>query len=114
MQNFSGWIAEEWTACEKLARRRGAGVGAAIGGLCAFVGVIAVWGFCVDDAWIIARVAAHWSAGGGHRFNLEGPVVDAVTPFGYAQLVGALSDGTALDAFETARLVGATGFLLAA
>ena len=114
MQNFSGWIAEEWTAREKLARRRAAGVGAAIGGLCAFVGVIAVWGFCVDDAWIIARVAAHWSEGGGHRFNLEGPVVDAVTPFGYAQLVGALSDGTAMDAFETARLAGASGFLLAA
>lgn len=114
MQNFSGWIAEEWTAREKLARRRAPGVGAAIGGLCAFVGVIAVWGFCVDDAWIIARVAAHWSEGGGHRFNLEGPVVDAVTPFGYAQLVGALSDGTAVGAFETARLVGASGFLLAA
>jgi hypothetical protein len=114
MQNFSGWIAEEWTACEKLARRRAAAVGAVAGGSCALLAVALLWGFSVDDAWIVARVAANLAAGHGHRFNPDGPVVDAVTPFGFAHLVQLLGAGTPLAAFGTARLLSASAFVVAA
>ena len=111
MQNFSGWIAEEWTASEKVARRRAAGLGGLLGGIVAAVGVFSLWGFCVDDAWIIARVADNLAEGGGHRFNLEGPVVDAVTPFGFAHLLAAFGGDGPLGAFRVARHLGAAALI---
>ncbi len=111
MQNFSGWIAEEWTASEKVARRRAASVGGLLGGAVAVIGVLSLWGFCVDDAWIIARVADNLAEGRGHRFNPDGPVVDAVTPLGFAHLVAALGGAGPLGAFRVARLLGAAALI---
>ena len=48
------------------------------------------WGFTVDDAWIVSRVAAHGASGGAFAFNSSGPLTDAVTPLGYAQFLAGL------------------------
>lgn len=53
------------------------------------LGILAVWGFTVDDAWIVSRVAAHGVQGRGFAFN-PGAVTDAVTPFGFAHFVAGL------------------------
>ncbi|HVY27270.1 MAG TPA: hypothetical protein VHB79_12005 [Polyangiaceae bacterium] len=53
-----------------------------------------LWGYTVDDALISCRVAWHLARGLGYRFNATGPVVDAVTPLGWAHLL-ALVGGTA-------------------
>jgi hypothetical protein len=49
-----------------------------------------LWGYTVDDALISCRVAWHLARGLGYRFNASGPVVDAVTPLGWAHLLAAL------------------------
>jgi len=46
-----------------------------------------LWGYTVDDALISCRVAWHLARGFGYRFNARGPVVDAVTPLGWAHLL---------------------------
>jgi hypothetical protein len=48
------------------------------------------WGFTVDDAWIVSRVAAHGIEKGFFAFNAAGPETDAVTPFGFARFLAAL------------------------
>ncbi|MDF3071929.1 MAG: hypothetical protein K0R38_7530, partial [Polyangiaceae bacterium] len=60
----------------------GIGAVAALGASMAWL-----WGFTVDDALITARVAWHLANGAGYRFNAGGPVVDAVTPLGFAVLL---------------------------
>jgi hypothetical protein len=76
--------------------------------------MLALWGFTVDDAWITARVAHHLATGIGHRFNVDGPVVDAVTPLGYAHLLAAFAGTGPLSAFAAARFLGALAWLAAA
>ncbi len=73
-----------------------------------------LWGFTVDDALITARVAAHLARGLGYRFNPHGPVVDAVTPLGYAQLLSLLGQEDALAVLRTAKWLGLGAWLLAA
>lgn len=66
-----------------------------------------LFGYSVDDALITARVAAHIAAGFGHRFNSGGPVVDAVTPFGFAYVLAPASHGDPLRALYFAKWLGA-------
>jgi hypothetical protein len=72
--------------------------------------ILNYWGFTVDDALISARVAHHLHDGAGYRFNLEGPVVDAVTPLGWAFLLAPFAK-TPLAALQAARVMGALCFL---
>lgn len=73
-----------------------------------------LWGFTVDDALISARVAAHLAHGLGYRFNPHGPVVDAVTPLGYAPLLALLARGDTWTVFVTAKWLGLGAWLVAA
>jgi hypothetical protein len=73
-----------------------------------------LWGFTVDDALISARVAAHLARGLGNRFNAHGPVVDAVTPLGYAQLLSYFGQGDVLRGFQAGKVIGLCAWLLAA
>jgi hypothetical protein len=88
--------------------------GVALGLLLAWLPLALFWGFTVDDALISARVAANLARGIGHRFNLDAPLVDAVTPLGYAWLLAPLSAGDVLVAHRAARLLGAAAWLGAA
>jgi hypothetical protein len=71
-------------------------------------------GFTVDDALVTARVASNLAAGVGHRFNPGGPEVDAVTPLGFAHVLGAAGGGSPLEMLERARLLGLVAWLGAA
>ena len=66
-----------------------------------------LWGFTVDDALVSARVAANLASGAGYRFNSEGPVVDAVTPLGWAVVLAPFAGGGPLPALFAARCLGA-------
>lgn len=66
-----------------------------------------LWGFTVDDALITARVAWHLAEGAGYRFNAGGPVVDAVTPLGFAVLLAPFASSGPLGALAAARWLGA-------
>lgn len=76
--------------------------------------VMWLWGYTVDDALIAARVAAHLASGRGHRFNLGGPIVDAVTPLGWAYVIAPFARSGPLAALGAAKWVGAISWLLAA
>lgn len=76
-----------------------AGVGAAL------VAILNYWGFTVDDALISARVAHHLHLGAGYRFNPDGPIVDAVTPLGWAFLLAPFAKSP-LVALSAARYLG--------
>jgi hypothetical protein len=69
------------------------------------------WGFTVDDAWIVSRVAEFGKGTGRFSFNPTGPITDAVTPLGYAQLLALLAAGAGLDVFTVARFLGAAAWL---
>lgn len=88
--------------------------GALCGVLAALPASVWLWGFTVDDALISARVAAHLAAGGGYRFNPRGPIVDAVTPLGYAPLLSLFGHGDAWHIFGCAKWLGLSAWLLAA
>ncbi len=64
------------------------------------------WGFSVDDAWIVTRVVQHGLDSSRFAFNPTGPVTDAITPYGFAQLVAAATRATQLPPFLVARLIG--------
>jgi hypothetical protein len=66
-----------------------------------------LWGFTVDDALITARVAWHLANGVGYRFNAGGPVVDAVTPLGFALLLAPFASQGPLGALAAAKWLGA-------
>jgi len=66
-----------------------------------------LWGFTVDDALITCRVAAHLAQGLGYRFNVPGPVVDAVTPLGFAYLLAPFAGAGPLAALQAAKWLGA-------
>lgn len=76
--------------------------------------VLAFRGFTVDDALVSARVAAHLANGEGYRFNVPGPVVDAVTPLGWAELLASSGPASVLGVFERGRAIGTWAWLLAA
>lgn len=67
------------------------------------------WGFSVDDAWIVSRVASNGARFGQFDFN-RGARSDAITPLGFAHLVawvGALlGKRGALELFAVARGLG--------
>ncbi len=88
----------------------GVGVACAALGL----GMFWLWGFTVDDALVSCRVAAHLAAGAGYRFNLHGPVVDAVTPLGWAPLLSLFAAQGPLAALSAAKWLGAVVVLLGA
>ncbi len=77
--------------------------------------VIGMWGFSVDDAWIISRVASHGARFSHFEFN-RGQPSDAITPLGFAHLVGWLGIGLGqtepLQLFAVARCVGVVCELL--
>jgi len=81
-----------------------AAVGPVLGGL---------WGFSVDDAWIVSRVAENGLDVGSFAYNRLGPRTDAVTPLGFAEILaaGCRLTGTT-DAFSLARFLGAGLYLL--
>src|SRR5688572_6090303 len=108
--HFSGSIAEEWTGRARKARRLAAAAAVVVAGLPAAL----IWGFTVDDALIPARIAAHLSQGAGYRFNPGGPVVDAVTPLGWAHLLAPFATAGPLAALSAAKWLGALGWLAAA
>jgi hypothetical protein len=83
-------------------------------GAAAATGVALGWGFTVDDALISTRVAHHLASGLGYRFNPSGPVVDAVTPLGWAPLLAPLAHGSAWQALTRASAGGAMLWVLAA
>jgi len=88
--------------------------GMAVGAGSAAVSLALLWGFTVDDAWISARVAHHLATGVGHRFNSDGPVVDAVTPLGFAHLLAPFARSGPSAAFVAARVLGALSWVAAA
>jgi hypothetical protein len=108
--HFSGAIAEEWTGESRKARRLAAAAAVVAAGLPAAL----LWGFTVDDALIPARIAAHLAQGFGYRFNPGGPVVDAVTPLGWAHLLAPFAGAGPLAALSIAKWLGTLGWLAAA
>jgi len=86
---------------------------ALLGVLLAAPGCAWLWGYTVDDALITARVATHIAQGVGARFNPHGPVADAVTPLGYAQLLAAFGRTDVLATFTLAKWLGACAWLSA-
>jgi hypothetical protein len=96
------------------ARSRKRCFGALLATLAALPASAWLWGFTVDDALITARVAAHVARGIGYRFNPHGPLVDAVTPLGYAQLLSLFGHGEVLAVFSAAKWLGLGAWLIAA
>lgn len=78
------------------------------------MGVLSAWGFTVDDALIVTRVAHHLASGVGYRFNPDGPIVDCVTPLGYAQLLAPFAASGAWQGLLGARLLGSACWVAAA
>jgi hypothetical protein len=73
-----------------------------------------LWGFTVDDAWITGRVAHQLATGHGYRFNPTGPVVDAVTPLGWAFVLMPFASSGPDAAVVAAKWLGALAWLAAA
>ena len=88
--------------------------GGFLGLIAALVPVLGLWGYTVDDALVTARVAHHLATGVGYRFNANGPIVDAVTPLGYAYLLAPFARHGSLDAWQAARWIGVAAWLGAA
>jgi len=84
---------------------------AAAAGTLASLPLAYFWGFSVDDAWIVTRVVQHGLESSRFAFNPTGPVTDAITPYGYAQLVAGATRATQLPPFLVARLVGVAAAL---
>jgi len=80
----------------------------------ALVPALLLRGFTVDDALVSARVASHLASGQGYRFNVPGPVVDAVTPLGFAELLASFGPAPVLGMLERARVLGLCAWLVAA
>lgn len=87
-----------------------------LGALVAALGISALWGFTVDDAFIAARTAFFLAREGHWGFNLA-ETTDSVTPLFFAPaqaFFGALAGGeTARDFFEISRWTGAFAWVLA-
>lgn len=72
------------------------------------------YGFTVDDALISTRVAYHLRATHLYAFNPDGPVVDCVTPLGWAWLLAPFSARGPWQGFEAARAIGIVSGLVSA
>jgi hypothetical protein len=72
-----------------------------------------LWGFTVDDALVTCRVAQHLAEGRGYRFNTGGPVVDAVTPLGFAYVLAPFAGRGPLAALEASKWLGALAMAVA-
>lgn len=72
-----------------------------------------LWGYTVDDALITCRVAHHLATGVGYRFNSGGPVVDAVTPLGFAYVLAPFAGGGVLPALTASKWLGSIAVLSA-
>lgn len=74
------------------------------------------WGFTVDDAWIVSRVAHNGLVTGRFTFNPGGPLTDAVTPLGFAHLLAGLGSllgrTTQVELWALCRGVGLCAFFL--
>lgn len=74
-----------------------------------------LWGFSVDDAWIVSRVVENGLRSGTYTFNASEPRTDAITPLGYAELVGALCRlSGSFEPFAVARVLGLVATLASA
>jgi len=82
--------------------------------LAAALGMASAWGFSVDDALISGRVAEHLALGQGYRFNPGGPIVDCVTPLGWAYLLAPFARRGAEHAVLCASLGGGLLWLFGA
>ncbi len=80
-------------------------LGAVVWGLAALLGTCVFWGFTVDDAMIVSRVAERLRAGLGPSF--DGAPTDAVTPLGFAHLWAPFASGDLLATLDFARAGGA-------
>jgi len=75
--------------------------------------LVALWGFSVDDAWIVSRVVENGLETGGFSFNRGAARTDAVTALGFAEiLAGICVLFRTSDAFLAARVLGAACTLL--
>ncbi|MFZ5897432.1 MAG: hypothetical protein ACOY0T_40640 [Myxococcota bacterium] len=83
----------------------------ALGLIAASVSLIWLWGFTVDDALITARVAHQLASGHGYRFNPSGPIVDAVTPLGFAFVLVPFAAAGPLAAHAAAKWLGVFAWL---
>jgi len=79
---------------------------AAIGAIAALVGVAAMWGYTVDDAWISLRYARHIATGAGYRFNASGPMTDGVTPLPWPFLIAPWASLSASHALLVTQCIG--------
>jgi hypothetical protein len=100
--------------CPAWVRPRNQLLGVALGVLAALPASGWLWGFTVDDALITARVATHLVQGLGGRFNPHGPLVDAVTPLGYAHFLALFGQRDVLATFRLAKFLGLGAWWLAA
>ncbi len=85
-----------------------------VSGAAALLSMLWLFGFTVDDALISARVAHQLASGHGYRFNPGGPIVDAVTPLGWAPLLAPFARSGVWPALEAARVIGLLAWLTAA
>lgn len=89
----------------------------AVGALAALLLECFCWGFTVDDAWIVSRVAAHGAEAGTFAFNRGQTPTDAVTPLGWAHLLGWLGRwlglATKSEFWSLARYLGVTAHVSA-
>jgi hypothetical protein len=89
-------------------------LGVPLGVAAAALPLAALWGYTVDDALIAGRVASNIALGLGHRFNAGGPIVDAVTPLGWAWVLAPFARGGSVAALMAAKILGAVSWLVAA
>jgi hypothetical protein len=92
----------------------GVAIGIVLAVCAAAVPLVWLWGFTVDDALVSARVAHRIAVGHGYRFNANGPIVDAVTPLGWAYLLAPFATSGVVSAFCAAKWIGAIGWLCGA
>ena len=70
--------------------------------------------FTVDDALISARYATHIAIGAGHRFNVDGPLSDGVTPLPWPYLLAPFAKSGPLSALQAGKVIGLVAWLFAA
>ena len=86
-----------------------------VGLLCVLLPLAYFWGFSVDDALIISKVASCLQLTGQAAFNCSELRREAVTPFGFSELIASAGSLLQLHSsealFQLARLGGAVSWL---
>lgn len=97
-------------------RRKELAVGSALGVLAAAPMLLALSGFMVDDALVMARYAANIARGAGYVWNRGEAPTDGVTPLGFCVLLAAFARGASpvLSAWLAAKWLGAFAWLVGA